>query len=207
MADPMVNQRPDMSFVEGFGLRVPGLLISPWVKSGQIDHQFLSFANFNTFIEDLFMNGARLDPVALGNPDSRPSVRDAVTQVTYMDGTTAPVGNIMNDFDFSQQPLAPLILSTHIPGGIRTFCRDNVNDFTATCQKPTVTIMWTAVTGPQVPGPLTYHVQRDGTDLPQCVGTATTCTDQPGTGNHFYRLYSVNGNNVASPLSAEADEP
>jgi hypothetical protein len=31
----------------------------------------------------------------------------------------------------------------------------------------------------------------------------------PGSGDHLYRAYSVNGENVASPLSAaaEADEP
>jgi phospholipase C len=209
MADPMVNQRPDMSFVEGFGLRVPGIMISPWAKSGLVDHQFLSFASFNTFIEDLFMNGARLDPVALGNPDSRPSIRDALTQVTYMDGTTMAVGNLMKEFDFTRKPAAPLILATHIPGGIRTFCRDNPNDFTSTCQLTTVTITWNPVTGPEVPGPFVYHVQRDGTELPQCQGSAATCTDQPGSGTHYYRVYSVNSSNVASPLSAasEADEP
>jgi phospholipase C len=209
MAEHRVNQRPDMGFAQGFGLRVPGLVISPWVKPGLIDHQMLTFANYNKFIEDLFTGGARLDPVALGNPDSRPSIRDAVTQVTLMNGTKVPIGDLMNDFDFTQQPLAPLILATHIPGSIRTYCRRDPNDFTSTCEKPTVTISWNPVTGPQVPGPFIYHVQRDGTELPQCVGTATTCTDTPGAGNHFYRTYSVNSMNVASPLSAasEADEP
>ena len=63
--DPLVNTRPDYAFVQGLGLRVPGLTISPWVKGGLIDHQVLSFDSYATFIEDQFMGGARLDPVAM----------------------------------------------------------------------------------------------------------------------------------------------
>jgi phospholipase C len=209
MADPMVNQRPDVGFVQGWGLRVPGLTISPWVKPGLIDNQMLSLASYNTFIEDLFMGGARLDPVALGVPDGRASIPDAQQQVRFLNGGTAQVGSIMNEFDFTQTPLPPLILSTHIPGAIVTYCRKDVNDRTAACQKPTVTIQWNPVTGPQVPGPFTYHIMRDGVDLPQCTGKATQCTDTPGSGNHLYRAYSVDSSNVVSPLSAaaEADEP
>ena len=41
-----------------------------------IDHSILSFDSYATFIEDLFLNSTRLDPSALGNPDSRPDLRD-----------------------------------------------------------------------------------------------------------------------------------
>jgi hypothetical protein len=169
----------------------------------------LSFDSFATFIEDLFMGGARLDPVAMGVPDARPSVRDALTTVSYPNGSQATIGKLMNDFDFTQTPLPPLILSTHIPGDIITYCRKNPNDRTYTCQSPTVTITWSPVTGPDVAGPFTYHVQRDGVELTQCIGTAATCTDTPGSGDHFYRVYSVDSTNTASPLSAasEAIEP
>jgi hypothetical protein len=60
-----------------------------------------------------------------------------------------------------------------------------------------------------VPGPFTYHITRDGLELSQCIGTASSCTDTPGSGPHFYRAYAVNSENQASPLSAaaEADVP
>jgi len=208
-SDPTYNSGNAIGFVQGFGLRVPALTISPWVKAGTINHEVMSFANYNKFIEDVFMGGARLDPVAMGRPDARPSVRDALTTVNYFSGATAPIGDLMDDFDFTQTPLPALILNPHIPGNINTYCRKNAGDTTATCQKATVIITWDPLVGPQIPGPFTYHIQRDGVELPQCEGTAATCTDEPGVGNHLYRAYSVDGNGVTSPLSAaaEADEP
>jgi phospholipase C len=88
----------------GYGIRVPGLLISPYAKKGYIDHQTLSFDAFNKFIEDDFLNGQRLDPKTDGRPDPRPTVRDAVPQL----------GDLINDFDFTQTPRPPMIL----PGGV-----------------------------------------------------------------------------------------
>ncbi len=87
----------------GYGLRVPGIVISPYAKQGYIDHQTLSFDAFNKFIEDDFLNGQRLDPSTDGRPDPRPTVRDGTTQL----------GNLVNDFDFNQAPRRPVIL----PGG------------------------------------------------------------------------------------------
>jgi phospholipase C len=46
----------------GYGRRVPGLLISPYAKKGYIDHQTLSFDAYLRFIEDHFLNGQHLDP-------------------------------------------------------------------------------------------------------------------------------------------------
>jgi phospholipase C len=205
---PNVDTNRTNTPIEGYGLRVPGMLISPWARAGLVDHQLLSFDSYATFFENLFTGGARLDPTTLGNPDHRPDIRDAITQVTFYNGTTENVGDLLNEFDFAQSPLPPLVLSTHIPTGISIACRYNAKDTTETCQKPTVTINWFAVTNPQVPGPFTYHIVRDSTDLPQCVGTDTQCTDMPGSGTHLYRAYSVDGNGVSSPLSAaaEADE-
>jgi phospholipase C len=97
----------------GYGLRVPGLVISPWVKPGYIDSQTLSFDAYAKFIEDDFLGGARLDPATDGRPDPRPTVRDALPNL----------GNIANEFDFSQTPLPPLVLPlypnapTPDPGG------------------------------------------------------------------------------------------
>jgi phospholipase C len=89
----------------GFGLRVPGLVISPWAKPGYIDHQTLSFDAYTKFIEDVFLGGVRMDPATLGRPDARPSVRDA----------SVAVGDLMHDFDFAQIPNAPLILPAQRP--------------------------------------------------------------------------------------------
>ena len=52
------------------GLRVPGMVISPYAKSGYIDHQTLSFDAYDKFIEDLFLNGQRIDPRTDGRPRS-----------------------------------------------------------------------------------------------------------------------------------------
>jgi phospholipase C len=88
---------------QGLGFRVPGLVISPYAKAGYIDRQVLSTDSYLRFIEDDFLGGQRLDPATDGRPDSRPFVAE-----------TAPgLGNLVNDFNFSQQPRPPLLLPTH----------------------------------------------------------------------------------------------
>ncbi len=188
--------------VIGYGLRVPALLISAWARPGTIDHQLYSFDSYARLVEDLFAGGARLDPAALGNPDNRGAVRDSIAEVSFLDGTKARVGDLMSEFDFNQTPNPPLILSTHIPTGIFAACRqDKVR---VVCHDRTVTLSWNPVAAGEVPGPFTYHIQRDGTDLAQCTGTKSACRDTPGTGTHYYRAYSVDAAGVTSPLSAAA---
>jgi phospholipase C len=84
----------------GWGLRVPSLLISPWAKEGHISHQTLSYDAFLKLIEDRFLAGERLDPQTSGWPDSRPTVREEV----------GILGDLAMDFDFSQDPIPPLPL-------------------------------------------------------------------------------------------------
>ncbi len=84
----------------GYGIRVPGIMISPWARPGFIDHQVLSFDAYLKLIEDLFLDGARLDPATMSRPDSRPTVREEVPIL----------GNLLREFDFTQDPLPPLIL-------------------------------------------------------------------------------------------------
>ena len=55
----------------GYGLRVPGIVISPYARTGYIDHQTLSFDAYDKFIEDVFLGGQRLDPRTDGRPDPR----------------------------------------------------------------------------------------------------------------------------------------
>jgi phospholipase C len=92
--------------MNGYGLRVPGMVISPYARFGVIDHQTLSFDAYNKFIEDVFLKGARVDPATDGRPDPRPTVRE----------TIALLGDLSSDFDFTQAPRAPLILpATPLP--------------------------------------------------------------------------------------------
>ena len=56
----------------GYGIRVPALMISPWARPGYIDHQTLSFDAYLKFIEDRFLGGARIDPRTDGWPDCAP---------------------------------------------------------------------------------------------------------------------------------------
>ena len=57
----------------GYGFRVPGLVISPYAKAGYIDHQQLSHDAYLKFIEDDFLAKARLNPTTDGRPDARPT--------------------------------------------------------------------------------------------------------------------------------------
>jgi phospholipase C len=95
---------PPMVDVNGFGLRVPALVISPYARRGFIDHRVASLDAYVKFIEDDFLGGRRLDPGTDGRPDPRPDVRETLPQV----------GDLTLDFDFGQKPLAPpLILPLH----------------------------------------------------------------------------------------------
>ena len=96
VAPPHVDQN-------GYGLRVPALVISPYAKKGFIDHQTLSFDAHVKFIEDDFLGGQRLDPKTDGRPDPRPDVRENVPAL----------GDLTADFDFNQVPRQPLILCQH----------------------------------------------------------------------------------------------
>ena len=87
----------------GYGLRVPGLVISPYARRGYVDHQTLSFDAYAKFIEDDFLGGQRLDSATDGRPDPRPDVREEA----------AILGNLTADFDFAQTPRSALLLPVH----------------------------------------------------------------------------------------------
>jgi phospholipase C len=100
--DHVVPPRVDQN---GYGLRVPGIVISPYAKKGYIDTQTLSSDAYLKFIEDDFLGGARLDPKTDGRPDPRPDVRE----------NAAILGNLAADFNFSQKPRPPFLLPTNPP--------------------------------------------------------------------------------------------
>ncbi len=91
----------------GYGIRVPGVMISPYAKEGYIDHQTLSFDAYLRLMEDRFLNGQRLDPDTDGWWDPRPSVRE-----------DEPIlGDLLQEFNFSQDPRPAPILPTRPPPG------------------------------------------------------------------------------------------
>jgi phospholipase C len=114
----------------GYGLRVPGLVISPYARHGMIDHQTLSHDAYVKFIEDDFLGGERLDPATDGRPDPRISVRE----------DARVLGDLRRDFDFHQRPRPPRPLPAHpapgygprrltavvrrTPGGFRVRCSE-----------------------------------------------------------------------------------
>ncbi len=70
----------------GFGLRVPGLVISPYAKQGYIDHNTYSFDSWLKIVEDRF----------------------GVQSLTARDKWAS---DMIDAFDFTQQPRPPVILS------------------------------------------------------------------------------------------------
>jgi phospholipase C len=96
VAPPTVDQN-------GYGLRVPALVISPYAKRGYVDHQTLSFDAYLKFIEDDFLGGQRLDPSTDGRPDPRPDVRE----------NDPLLGDLTSDFDFDRGPRPPVVLPVH----------------------------------------------------------------------------------------------
>jgi phospholipase C len=95
------NVTPPSVDENGYGLRVPAMVISPYARKGYIDHQILSFDAYDKFIEDDFLGGERLNPKTDGRPDPRPTVREDVSIL----------GNLVNDFDFDQPPRPPMLLA------------------------------------------------------------------------------------------------
>ncbi len=88
---------PPVVDANGYGLRVPGIVISPYARRHYIDHQTLSFDAYLKFIEDDFLTSARIDPATDGRPDPRPDVRE----------DNPLLGDLRNDFDFTQKPAPP----------------------------------------------------------------------------------------------------
>ena len=84
----------------GFGLRVPGIVISAYAKHGFVDHQTLSHDAYAKLIEDIFLGRQRLDPLTDGRPDPRPNVRESLPQL----------GNLLKDFNFHQPARKPVVL-------------------------------------------------------------------------------------------------
>jgi len=97
--------KPPTVDAQGYGLRVPALVISPYARRGYVDHQILSQDAYLKFIEDDFLHGRRLNPRTDGRPDPRPDVRE----------NAKILGNLVRDFNFAQRPRPPVLLPLHPP--------------------------------------------------------------------------------------------
>ena len=71
----------------GLGPRVPLVIISPWAKPGFVSHTEYEFSSFLKLVEERY----NLSPLT---------------------GRDAGANDMLDSFDFSQQPLAPLMLTT-----------------------------------------------------------------------------------------------
>ena len=197
----------------GYGIRVPGIIISPWVKAGTIDHQIVSFDAYLKFVEDIFLSGQRIGGAAGLRPDSRPVVRESLTSITQpsgggFTGQPTPIGDLLNDFNFSQKPLQPLVLTTAIP-------TDFKGKMTPTYAF-TFPLTWDPVTTGPVAGYTIYRTGASGSNyqpVPGCSAaygrpfTGTSCTDttaQPGVTYHYVAT-STDPNGVESPRTGEID--
>jgi phospholipase C len=78
---------PPKTDAMGLGPRVPLIIISPYAKKGYISHTVYEFSSFLTFVEKRF----NLKPIGERDAKANP---------------------MLDSFDFDQQPMPPLILST-----------------------------------------------------------------------------------------------
>jgi phospholipase C len=157
----------------GYGLRVPGLVISPYAKAGFIDHQQLSHDAYLKFIEDDFLAKGRLNPATDGRPDKRPDVREE-----------APgLGDLANDFNFNQSPKAPLLLSPDPPPGPKSEPPGGVPTPPNVTTDPASSIMRTsaklnATVNPDESNVTDCHFEYGTSSL---FGSSVPCTPPPGS--------------------------
>ena len=158
----------------GYGLRVPGLVISPYAKAGYIDHQQLSHDAYLKFIEDDFLERKRLNPLTDGRPDLRPDVREE-----------APgLGSLANDFDFEQSPRPPLLLPAHPEPGPASNPPES--------QQPPAVQTGVASSLTQTSATLNATVNPNGATVSDChfeygtselYGSSAPCSPPPGSGS------------------------
>lgn len=158
----------------GYGLRVPGIVISPYARAGYIDSQQLSHDAYLKFIEDDFLEGQALNPATDGRPDPRPDVREESTQL----------GNMLSDFDFNQQPRPPLLLSPEPHAGSASVAPGG--------QQPPALETGVASSVQASSATLNATVNPDGAAIGECrfeygattsYGTSVPCSSKPGAGS------------------------
>jgi len=167
------NVVPPQIDENGYGLRVPGLVISPYARAGYVDHQQLSHDSYLKFIEDDFLDGERLNPNTDGRPDPRPDVREE-----------APgLGDMASDFNFNQQPRAPVLRPPEPEPGPASLAPASQQP-PAEETDPASSLAATSAT-------LNATVNPDGANVSDChfeygttiaYGSSAPCSSSPGAG-------------------------
>ncbi len=174
----------------GYGLRVPGLVISPYARAGFVDHQQLSHDAYLKFIEDDFLGGARLNPATDGRPDARPDVREEAQGL----------GSLTADFDFGQPPRAPLLLSPNPAEGPASTPPGSI-------QPPGLETAPAKMLG--AGATLNATVNPDGGTVTDChfeygtteaYGTSVPCASLPGSGHEPVAVSATVGKVLAGTL-------
>src|SRR5215213_8037052 len=85
-------------------MRVPGLVISPYVRRGHIDHQVLSFDAFNKFIEDDYLaaDGRAEGSAGIRHPCERPDRRRLGRDRSV--GSPGELGLVVRGHDQAEPP-------------------------------------------------------------------------------------------------------
>ena len=96
--------QPPVVDANGYGMRVPALVISPYAKRGYVDHQVLSFDAYLKFIEDDFL--AR----AAARPEDRRPPRPAARRAGEREDPRRPRARTSTS---RRAPRAPLLLPLH----------------------------------------------------------------------------------------------
>ncbi len=218
---PCTTLPPSSYPVEGYGIRVPAIVISPWLKAekNNVNSAVYSFDQIAVLAENWFAGSARLNPARYGSKEVRPDLRDEIKTASYCSGGdgcpggSAAIGDLRKLFDFTQAALPVDVLSNHIPTGIAANCSQSTTAPFA-CTATTVTVTWNEIAQGNVPGPFTDYLVRDNTIVGSLGESSTNCpvgvctlTDTliAGSGAHYYWLYSVDTHNIPSPNSAQAE--
>ena len=196
--DHVVPPRVD---VNGYGIRVPGLVISPYAKKGYIDHQTLSFDAYLKFIEDDFLNGQRLDPATDGRPDPRPLVRE----------NASVLGDLTNDFDFTQAPRPPMLLPVHPTTTLTPIAPYAPTQVVATPGNARATVQWLKP-GSDGGSPITGYVvtahDRTGVSLSRSFANNATSEIFTGLANGHTYTFTVQARNAGGiGLTSNAADP
>ena len=158
----------------GYGLRVPGLVISPTRGPASSTTRALSHDAYLKFIEDDFLERSRLNPATDGRPDARPDVREE-----------APgLGSLTADFNFDQAPRPPVTLPVPAVPGAPSAAPGSQQPPALETGAPTSLTASSAT--------LTGTVDPDGGEVTDChfdfgssveYGSSIPCESPPGAGN------------------------
>ena len=86
----------------GDGTRIPLMVVSPYAKSGYIDHTYMDHASIAKFIEANW----GLKPLSASSRDNLPNPLASTTN-PYVPTNAPAIGDLMNLFDFSAPQSAP----------------------------------------------------------------------------------------------------